>query len=138
MLLNQSWIIVMSSHLFASVLSRLKLLTGSDTDVQLARALAVSPQTLSSWKARDSIPYSLCVDLARLHGCSLDWLLLGERDEHRAVASHDNWQSDMLDRLRELSHSDRQSVLLYIEDKQRIRQLELQLQALTKRSPAAR
>ncbi|MFZ5938557.1 helix-turn-helix domain-containing protein [Pseudomonas sp. HS6-2] len=127
----------MSSHLFASVLARLKLLTGSDTDVQLARALKVSPQTLSSWKVRDSIPYSLCVDLARQHGCSLDWLLLGERDDSRAVGSQDSWQNDLLGRLCELSHSDRQSVLLYIEDKQRIRQLERQLQELTKHASAA-
>ncbi|POG09897.1 transcriptional regulator [Pseudomonas putida] len=127
----------MSSHLFASVLARLKLLTGSDTDVQLARALKVSPQTLSSWKVRDSIPYSLCVDLARQHGCSLDWLLLGERNDSRAVGSQDSWQNDLLGRLCELSHSDRQSVLLYIEDKQRIRQLERQLQELTKHASAA-
>ena len=92
----------MSSHLFTAVLARLKLLTGSDTDVQLARALAVSPQTLSSWKVRDSIPYSLCIDLARQHGCSLDWLLLGERDDRQALQSLDSWQSEMLDRLREL------------------------------------
>ena len=127
----------MSSHLFASVLARLKLLTGSDTDVQLARELKVSPQTLSSWKVRDSIPYSLCVDLARQHGCSLDWLLLGERNDSRAVGSQDSWQNDLLGRLCELSHSDRQSVLLYIEDKQRIRQLERQLQELTKHASAA-
>ena len=128
----------MSSHLFTAVLARLKLLTGSDTDVQLARALAVSPQTLSSWKVRDSIPYSLCIDLARQHGCSLDWLLLGERDDRQALQSLDNWQSEMLDRLRELPHADRQSVLLYIEDKQRIRQLERQLLELSERSSAAK
>ncbi|MDI9778809.1 helix-turn-helix domain-containing protein [Pseudomonas sp.] len=128
----------MSSHLFTAVLARLKLLTGSDTDVQLARALAVSPQTLSSWKVRDSIPYSLCIDLARQHGCSLDWLLLGERDDRQALQSLDSWQSEMLDRLRELPHADRQSVLLYIEDKQRIRQLERQLLELSERSSAAK
>lgn len=128
----------MSSHLFTAVLARLKLLTGSDTDVQLARALAVSPQTLSSWKVRDSIPYSLCIDLARQHGCSLDWLFLGERDAPQALQSLDSWQSEMLDRLRELPHADRQSVLLYIEDKQRIRQLERQLLELSERSSAAK
>lgn len=128
----------MSSHLFTAVLARLKLLTGSDTDVQLARALAVSPQTLSSWKVRDSIPYSLCIDLARQHGCSLDWLLLGERDDRQALQSLDSWQSEMLDRLRELPLADRQSVLLYIEDKQRIRQLERQLLELSERPSAAK
>ncbi|MFJ4068044.1 helix-turn-helix domain-containing protein [Pseudomonas sp. NPDC089996] len=127
----------MSSHSFASVLARLKLLTLSKSDVQLAKALDVSPQTLSSWKARDSIPYSLCVDIAQRHGCLLDWLLLGERDDCKAVAIQNSWESDMLIRLRGLSHADRQSVLLHIEDKQRIRELEHQLQELAKRMPCA-
>ncbi|WP_343596731.1 helix-turn-helix domain-containing protein [Pseudomonas sp.] len=127
----------MSSHLFAAVLTRLKLITGSSTDVQLARTLEVSPQTLSSWKVRDSIPYSLCVDLARQHGCSLDWLLLGERDGKRPEQTQDSWESDVLTRLRGLSHADRQSVLLHIEDKQRIRQLEQQMQELAKHLPGA-
>jgi hypothetical protein len=99
--------------------------------------MKVSPQTLSSWKVRDSIPYSLCVDLASQHGCSLDWLLLGKQDDNLAVQSQNDWESDMLGRLRELSHTDRQSVQLHIEDKQRIRQLERQLQDLAKRSSAA-
>lgn len=127
----------MNSQLLTPVLARLKLLTGSDTDVQLARAIKVSPQTLSSWKVRDSIPYSLCVDLASQHGCSLDWLLLGKHDDSLAMQSQNDWESDMLDRLRELSHTDRQSVQLHIEDKQRIRQLERQLQDLAKRCAAA-
>jgi hypothetical protein len=127
----------MNSQLLTPVLARLKLLTGSETDVQLARAMKVSPQTLSSWKVRDSIPYSLCVDLASQHGCSLDWLLLGKQDDNLAVQSQNDWESDMLGRLRELSHTDRQSVQLHIEDKQRIRQLERQLQDLAKRSSAA-
>lgn len=127
----------MNSQLLTPVLARLKLLTGSDTDVQLARAMKVSPQTLSSWKVRDSIPYSLCVDLASQHGCSLDWLLLGKHDDSLAVQGQNDWESDMLDRLRELSHTDRQSVQLHIEDKQRIRQLERQLQDLAKRCAAA-
>ncbi|WP_085676173.1 MULTISPECIES: helix-turn-helix domain-containing protein [unclassified Pseudomonas] len=127
----------MSSHSFASVLARLKLLTGSGTDVQMAKALEVSPQTLSSWKVRDSIPYSLCVDLARQHGCSLDWLLLGEREVNRPAHTQDNWEREILTRLRELTHADRQAVLLHIEDKQRILELERQLQELTRRMPAA-
>ncbi|MFJ4444617.1 helix-turn-helix domain-containing protein [Pseudomonas sp. NPDC089422] len=127
----------MSSHSFASVLARLKLLTCSDTDVQMARALEVSPQTLSSWKVRDSIPYSICVDLARQHGCSLDWLLLGEPDDSRPADTPGSWENDILTRLRGLSQADRQAVLLLIEDKQRIRQLERQLQELTRRMPAA-
>ncbi|MBC3474129.1 helix-turn-helix domain-containing protein [Pseudomonas sp. Rh2] len=125
----------MSSPLFASVLARLKLLTGSETDVQLARALAVSPQTLSSWKVRGSIPYALCIDIARQRGCSLDWLLLGEYQDGPSGLANETWESDMLARLRALSVADRQAIQLQIEDKQRIHQLERQVRELTLRMP---
>jgi len=123
----------MSSHLLVSVLDRLKSLTASDTDAQLAKALGVSPQTLSSWKIRDSIPYSLCVDVAQKHACSLDWLLLGERSSERAVLVGDGWEDDMLKRMRSLSLADRQATLVYIKDKQRIQELQQQLDELAER-----
>ncbi|AAN69716.1 MULTISPECIES: helix-turn-helix domain-containing protein [Pseudomonas] len=119
----------MSTHILAEVLTRLKLLTGANTDAELSRALSVSPQTLSSWKVRESIPYSLCIDIAKKHACSLDWLLLGQA-EHNAAPSDVGWECDMLERLRTLSHSDRQAILLFIKDKQRIQQLEQQLSEL--------
>ncbi|ANC80295.1 helix-turn-helix domain-containing protein [Pseudomonas putida] len=120
----------MSTHILAEVLTRLKLLTGANTDAELSRALSVSPQTLSSWKVRESIPYSLCIDIAKKHACSLDWLLLGQA-EHIATDPGDaGWECEMLERLRTLSHSDRQAILLFIKDKQRIQQLEQQLSEL--------
>ncbi|WAB99911.1 MULTISPECIES: helix-turn-helix domain-containing protein [Pseudomonas] len=123
----------MSSRFFASVLTRLKQITQSESDAQLARALGVSPQTLSSWKVRDSIPYSLCVDIARQHACSLDWLLMGERG--RTLHTAEGWEDDMLERLRSLSRTDREATLLYIKDKQRIQELEKKLDALAYRLP---
>lgn len=120
----------MSTHILAEVLTRLKLLTGANTDAELSRALSVSPQTLSSWKVRESIPYSLCIEIAKKHACSLDWLLLGQA-EHNAAPSDAGWECDMLERLRTLSHSDRQAILLFIKDKQRIQQLEQQLKELS-------
>ncbi|PNA93576.1 MULTISPECIES: helix-turn-helix domain-containing protein [unclassified Pseudomonas] len=120
----------MSTHVLAAVLTRLKLLTGSESDAELSRALSVSPQTLSSWKTRDSIPYSLCIDIARQYDCSLDWLLLGQADQHPAGPHEAGWECDMLERLRTLSPSDRQAILLFIKDKQRIQQLERQLSEL--------
>lgn len=127
----------MSTHVLASVLARLKLLTATESDAELSRALAISPQTLSSWKVRDRVPYSLCIDVARQYACSLDWLLLGEPEHHRPRLEEDGWESDMLERLRTLSLADRQAVLLLVEDKQRIQQLERQLNALTSRLPDA-
>ncbi|WP_200627683.1 helix-turn-helix domain-containing protein [Pseudomonas sp. LAM2023] len=120
----------MSTHVLAAVLTRLKLLTGAKTDAELSRKLSISPQTLSSWKVRDSIPYSLCVDLARQHGCSLDWLLLGEAAPVTTALHDADWEQDVLTRLRTLAPADRQAILLLIKDKQRIQQLEQQLNAL--------
>ncbi|WP_447739321.1 helix-turn-helix domain-containing protein [Pseudomonas laurentiana] len=120
----------MSTHVLAAVLTRLKLLTGAQSDAELSRALSVSPQTLSSWKVRDSIPYSLCIDIARQHACSLDWLLLGQAEHNATSQVEASWEGDMLERLRTLSPSDRQAILLFIKDKQRIQQLEQQLSEL--------
>ncbi|MEN5034420.1 helix-turn-helix domain-containing protein [Pseudomonas sp. TWI929] len=120
----------MSTHVLAAVLTRLKLLTGAQSDAELSRALSVSPQTLSSWKVRDSIPYSLCIDIARQHACSLDWLLLGQAEHNATSQVETSWEGDMLERLRTLSPSDRQAILLFIKDKQRIQQLEQQLSEL--------
>ncbi|GLO15762.1 hypothetical protein PPUJ20028_43480 [Pseudomonas putida] len=127
----------MSTHVLAAVLTRLKLLTGANSDAELSRALSISPQTLSSWKVRDSIPYSLCVDLARQHACSLDWLLLGDVDQHPTTQRETGWECEMLERLRSLSSSDRQAILLLIKDKQRIQQLEQQLSELNNHLPNA-
>jgi len=126
----------MSTHLLAPVLTRLKLLIGCETDAELSRALAISPQTLSSWKVRDSIPYSICIEVARQHACSLDWLLLGDPAQNSKTYK-DDWECDMLERLRSLSAADRQAVLLLIQDKQRIQQLEQQLSELAKNLPNA-
>ena len=127
----------MSTHVLAAVLTRLKLLTGAQTDAELSRALSVSPQTLSSWKVRDSIPYSLCIDIARQHACSLDWLLLGQTGPTAAAKAEAGWECDMLERLRTLSPGDRQAILLLIQDKQRIQQLEQLLSELTSHLPKA-
>ena len=120
----------MSTHVVAAVLTRLKLLTGAQSDAELSRALSVSPQTLSSWKVRDSIPYSICIDIARQHACSLDWLLLGQVKQAATGPDQVDWECEMLERLRTLSPNDRQSILLFIKDKQRIQQLEKQLSEL--------
>lgn len=61
-----------------SVLERLALVLETKTGNQLAERLGVSPQTISSWKSRESVPYAQCVDVAGEKGVSLDWLLTGE------------------------------------------------------------
>ncbi|MFS0826807.1 helix-turn-helix domain-containing protein [Pseudomonas phoenicis] len=120
----------MSNTSVSLLLVRLKVLTQSDSDAQLSKALKISPQTLSSWKVRDSIPYAFCVDIARAYACSLDWLLLGEGEPQRAPSGLDEWESTLLAQLRTLTQPDRQAILIQVQDKQRLQQLERQVQSL--------
>lgn len=59
------------------VLKRLHEAFDVSSDAQLARKLQISPGTVSSWRARGSIPYESAVEIAEKDGVSLDWLLLG-------------------------------------------------------------
>ena len=63
------------------VLGRLRASLGVSSDKELARELGISPSTLSSWRQRDAIPYSFCVEYARAKGVSLDWLIFGDAGE---------------------------------------------------------
>lgn len=60
-----------------SVLGRLQLLYGVQSDSELSRVTGINRQTIGSWRARSSIPYELCVSLASERGVSLNWLLAG-------------------------------------------------------------
>jgi len=119
----------------------MKHLTGARTDVELSKALGISPQTLSSWKIRESIPYALCMELAEKQGLSLDWLLLGDGQQTRSPPTLPSdcrdtaWETDLLEQLRKLSALDLQAIRTSVQDKLRIYQLERRLEELT-RPPA--
>jgi hypothetical protein len=117
------------------VLARLKQITGTKTDASLSSALKISPQTLSSWKGRDSTPYSICVEIAQTRGISLDWLLLGEGPIHRPALT-EPLESSQESRTREntilalwrlLDEDDRCAIQNALEEKRRLRDLELKL-----------
>lgn len=124
------------------VLARLKLITGTKTDASLSSALQISPQTLSSWKGRDSTPYSLCVELARVRGISLDWLLLGEgpilrhppvdpAEAQQASANRENTENTILALWRLLNEDDRYAIKNALEEKCRLRDMEIKLSEMT-------
>ncbi|HCS44982.1 MAG TPA: transcriptional regulator [Pseudomonas sp.] len=125
----------MSSKKSQDVLTRLKLVTGTKTDASLSSALQISPQTLSSWKGRDSTPYSLCVDIAQARGISLDWLLLGEGPilRHTPASTPDDIQESttrentILALWRLLNEDDRCAIQNALEEKWRLRDMELKL-----------
>lgn len=124
----------MSNYALSAVLERLKQLTDCQTDSALSRALGISPQTLSSWKVRESVPYALCVKLAARTGVSLDWLLLGKGNAPQVdepPSSANALTPDLLEQLRLLEPADLQAIASNIHDKLRLRHLERRLEALT-------
>ncbi|GLK58844.1 MULTISPECIES: helix-turn-helix transcriptional regulator [Azotobacter] len=125
-----------------AVLARLKMLTGCATDTALASTLGISPQTLSSWKSRDTIPYALCVEVADEHGVSLDWLLVGEgamsRGEVEGAAARESaavydispGEQALLELLRSLGEGDRQEIRHVASEKRRLIRIEQRLEEL--------
>ncbi|HAT1685150.1 TPA: bacteriophage CI repressor [Klebsiella oxytoca] len=67
----------MSTNNAEVVINRLKQVFSVTSDSALCSKLDVSPQTLSSWKARNKIPYANCVEVSERTDVSLDWLLTG-------------------------------------------------------------
>lgn len=126
----------MRSKKSQTVLARLKQITGTKSDASLSSALKVSPQTLSSWKGRDSTPYSLCVEIAQARGISLDWLLLGEGPVLRLSTAGNaleqtqetiTRENTILAMWRLLNEEDRNAIQHALEEKRRLREMELKL-----------
>ena len=122
----------MSSKKSQDVLARLKQITGTKSDASLSSALEISPQTLSSWKGRDSTPYSICVEIAQARGISLDWLLLGEGPIQRPAPIEFSQESttrenSILALWRLLDEDDRSAIQNALEEKRRLRDLEVKL-----------
>ncbi|UVM06364.1 helix-turn-helix domain containing protein [Pseudomonas laurylsulfatiphila] len=125
----------MRSKKSQAVLARLKQVTGTKTDASLSSALQISPQTLSSWRGRDSTPYSLCVEIAQTRGISLDWLLLGEgpilrqtiTDSSQTGQESTTRENTILALWRLLDENDRCAIQNALEEKQRLRDMELRL-----------
>lgn len=123
----------------ASVLDRMHVVYGVKNDNQLGEALQVNRSTLGNWRARDSVPYTICVDLAESRGISLDWLLTGEGSMHRgeggsaykapAHASEPR-EAELLGHFVELDESTQLEVLGAARLRRRVDSLERQLQEL--------
>ncbi|SEO69481.1 helix-turn-helix domain-containing protein [Aquisalimonas asiatica] len=62
-----------------AVLERVGRLLGVGADSDIARGLGASPQTLSTWKRRGTIPYERLIRFAAEHDVSLDYLLLNRK-----------------------------------------------------------
>lgn len=130
----------MSKKSTAAVIARLKILTKTDTDTGLAGALGISPQTLSSWKSRESTPYAICVDLAESRKVSLDWILMGEGSDTPIESPNQGSdlqeftraEAEMVELFRELSEADQRVLRTAVEEKIRLKGLERMVDDLHK------
>ncbi|HFH0413755.1 TPA: helix-turn-helix domain-containing protein [Salmonella enterica subsp. diarizonae serovar 61:i:z] len=128
------------------VLARLKQVFSVSSDVALCEALSVSPQTLSSWKSRNKIPYANCVDVSTQRNVSLDWLLTGRgtmyitsnQAESRDCSQCAQQAPDemtvrekkLLELFRVLSPEEQKNILLDAEKGQRLNELEREVKEL--------
>ena len=82
-------------HIETSVLDRLKKVLHIATDIELAKALGIKRGTISSWRHRGTLDYSLIIDFCKKNNISLDWLFFGKgsmyiqdrKEEERPVAT---------------------------------------------------
>lgn len=128
------------------VLARLKQVFSVSSDVALCEALSVSPQTLSSWKSRNKIPYANCVEVSTQRNVSLDWLLTGRgtmyitsnQVESRNCSQCAQQVPDemtvrerkLLELFRVLSPEEQKNILLDAEKGQRLNELEREVKEL--------
>ena len=123
-----------------AVISRLKLLLRADSDAELCRVTGVNKQTLSNWKSRNSVPYSLCVQIAEEKAVSLDWLLTGSGPMTRGAAPATAQVAEpsatyvtnpkeraLLELFKELSEEDQREICRDAEEKKRMSDIEAQL-----------
>jgi hypothetical protein len=133
MWISQTSVFNMSISKSTEIIARLKQITATSTDSGLSEQLGVSPQTLSSWKGRERMPYSVCIDLAEQHGISLDWLLTGAGPMRRTAQLEEpasEPEQRMLAIFRTLTAADQQFVQQMAQERQRLRDLEQRLDSL--------
>ena len=120
-----------------AVLDRLQIVFEVANDSQLCEATGTPRPTLGNWRARQSVPYSLCVSVADSKGISLDWLLTGEGPMRRGEISPTSTPTNtaqeeaILSLYRSLSESDQREIQSAAEEKKRIRDIEQRLEDLT-------
>ncbi len=60
------------------ILDRLYQFLGFSKDLEFCEKYNIKPNTLSTWKKRNKIPYELLEEISQNENLSLDWLLTGK------------------------------------------------------------
>lgn len=121
------------------VLARLKQVFAVSSDIALCECLKVSPQTLSSWKSRNKIPYANCVEVCQQKDVSLDWLITGRGRMHLinlsgesvSVSGYSPADLKLLELLNQLEPDVRKELLRSAAEKQRVAALEKKVEELS-------
>ncbi|WP_221800483.1 helix-turn-helix domain-containing protein [Oceanobacter mangrovi] len=125
----------------SAVIERLKRCLGAGSDSELSRITKVNRQTLSNWKTRNTVPYTLCIQAAEEQHFSLDWLLLGVgQPTSHALAEETasncssppltDKQQELLALFDNLSAVQQQDLLADVKEKSRISEMEKALEDL--------
>lgn len=134
----------------AAVLDRLQQVYGVKNDNQLGEALQVNRSTLGNWRSRNTVPYTICVDVCEKCSVSLDWLLTGEgpmrRDEAApAVAAEappapgiSPREAAMLELFRSLDEDGQREIQGAAAEKKRLSALEQRIEELAAALDAVR
>lgn len=117
-----------------AVLTRLSHVLGAASDTELAKMLGTTSSTISSWKARNSIPYAKCEEIAENKGVSLDWLLTGrgQMQQNEAVepSNLNPREEALLALFNELGEDDQREICRLAEDKKRQHDMIKQIEEL--------
>lgn len=130
----------MNKKTAGEVLNRLHQVLGVKNDSQLSEAIDINRATVGNWRSRDSVPYSLCVEIAEQRGVRLDWLLTGEgsmlrgadvgaSEEQGGYLSNPREQA-LLTLWRELDEEAQREIQRAAQEKKRLSELESRLSEL--------
>ena len=61
----------------------MKVATNTKSDTAFAKSLGLYQSSVSSAKERQSIPPAWAVQIAEMHGVSIDWLMFGDGSQTR-------------------------------------------------------
>lgn len=119
------------------ILERMRIVFNCQSDSELSKAIDTPKQTISTWKQRDSTPYSLCVHIAKDKNISLDWLLTGEGEMSKGkppCAKISPKLAKMAELLDGLNEDQQREVFATVAEKKRLNTLEATIAELLKRT----
>ncbi|MFW2606168.1 LexA family transcriptional regulator [Aliarcobacter butzleri] len=78
------------------ILSRIYDYMGIVKDLEFCEKFEIKPNTLSTWKKRNTIPYELIEKISQNEKLSLDFLLLGKNNLNDKENKQENYHIDLL------------------------------------------